>query len=398
MKKYRFYITICLLIILYIFLVIFKPKQVDWTITLEKKDKNPYGAYILFHQLKNIYPEAKIFSDQLPVYNQLADSLLQNTAYLLIAPEVNLHKEDVHRLMQYIRSGNSVFIAAYGVGAALGDTLHLDMSGPVHDIFRKDSAVVNFTNPLIRSDSGYYFRKYTIDGYFTKIDTTHARVLGVLDNAKPNFLRMKFGKGCLYVHAAPLCFSNYFMLFKDNDRYTASALSYLPKDVKAVYWDEYYKSGPEFTQNVMSYVLTHTFLKWAWYIAVFILIVYLLFDSKRRQRIIPEIDVMRNASLDFAKLVGNVYFNQRDNKNIAEKKISYFLEYIRTHLYLSTHELNDGFVESLSEKSGVDKEEIKNLSDLILRIRMQGNVPDDILIRLNNLIDDFYKKVNHYGA
>ena len=397
MKKYRFYIVVGILLVSYILLTIFKPKQTDWTVTLEKKDKGPYGAYILYHRLKDIFPDAKIDADQLPVYNQLSDTTLQHTAYLLIAPEAALHKEDVNRLLSYVASGNEAFIASYAIGRVLSDTLHLDMQGPMHDIFRKDSAGINFTDPLIRSDSGYYFRRFTLDNYFTKIDTARTEVLGIMDKHKPDFIRMKFGKGNLYVHAAPLCFSNYFMLFKNNDHYTATALSYLPKNVKTIYWDEYYKSGPEYSGNVMSYFLTRLYLKWAWWIAVFTILIYLLFESKRRQRVIPESDFKRNTSLDFVKTVGEVYFNKRDNKNISEKKITYFLEFIRSHLYLPTQTLNAEFIRALAVKSEIPEDKVKKLIDLIIVVRTSRVVSNEILMELNNDIEYFYKKTTEYG-
>jgi hypothetical protein len=393
LKKYRFYIIVCILLVLYILLTIFKPKQIDWTVTLEKKDKNPYGAYILYHQVKDIFPEAKIFSDQLPVYNQLSDANQQHTVYLLIAPELDLQKEDVNRLLHYVASGNEVFMATYSISKPLSDTLKLKMSGPVHDVFRKDSATINFTNPLIKSDKDYYFRKFTLDNYFTKMDTARTEVLGVMDKNEPDFIRMKFGKGYLYVHAAPLCFSNYFMLFSNNYQYTASALSYLPKEVKTVYWDEYYKLGPEYSGNAMSYFLTHLYLKWTWWIAVFTMLAYLLFASKRKQRVIPELDSKANTSLDFVKTVGEVYFNKQDNKNIAEKKITYFLEYVRSHLYLPDKSLTPGFIIILSAKSGISEDKVKKLIDLIIQVRTSGEVSNSLLIQLNNEMDDFYKNV-----
>lgn len=397
MKKVRFYMIVGILLILYILLTIFRPKQLDWTITLERKDKNPYGAYILYHQLKDIFPEAKISSDQLPVYNQLSDTNQQHTAYLLIAPEVALHKEDVNRLLHYVASGNDVLIASYTIGKTLSDTLKIEMSGPVHDVFRTDSAKINFTNPLIKSDSGYYFRKFTLDNYFTKIDAAHAEILGMMDKDEPDFIRMKFGKGYLYLHSAPLCFSNYFMLFKNNEQYTAAALSYLPKNVKTIYWDEYYKLGPEYSGNVMGYFLTHLFLKWAWWIAIFTILMYLLFASKRKQRIIPELDRKKNTSLDFVKTVGNVYFNKHDNKNIAEKKITYFLEYVRVHLYLPTQSLNPEFISRLSVKSGMAEEKVKKLIDLIIEVRTLQAVSNPLLLQLNKEIENFYKNVIQYG-
>ncbi len=42
------------LFILYLIAEINKPKPIDWTVTISKQDKNPYGGFIIYKQLKNI--------------------------------------------------------------------------------------------------------------------------------------------------------------------------------------------------------------------------------------------------------------------------------------------------------------------------------------------------------
>ena len=47
-----------------------------------------------------------------------------------------------------------------------------------------------------------------------------------------------------------------------------------------------------------------------------------------------------------------VKYETKDHDNLIEKKITYFLEYIRRVYYLDTQILNDKFVKNLSLKSG----------------------------------------------
>jgi len=60
----------------------------------------------------------------------------------------------------------------------------------------------------------------------TKKDSTV--VLGMRKDSMPDFIKRQYGKGYFLVHAAPICFTNYFMLSGNNKDYTAKALSYLP--------------------------------------------------------------------------------------------------------------------------------------------------------------------------
>lgn len=381
------------LVLAYVLVVALQPKPTDWTVTLKQSDKNPYGAYIVYRRLGDLFPVAHIIHDRLPAYNQLSDTSLRGTAYLLIAPSATLESEDVRQMLGYIARGNDVLISTYSLSPALADTLGLKLSAPVQAAFASDSVRINFTNKQLATDSGYRFHKLTLNSYFVKMDTVHTEVLGVNGAGHANFIRMHFGAGTLLVHAVPVCFSNYFMLFGSNSHYTASALSYLPRDIRHLYWDEYYQSGPGYQGGLLRFVLTHLYLRWAWWLALFAILMYVLFESKRRQRVIPIIKTPDNSSLDFITTVGSLYFERHDNKNISEKKIAYFLERVRNGLYLSTERLDQDFILSLARKTGTGERMARDLVGLIIQVRSSGDVSDPLLLQLNRHIDAFYEKM-----
>ena len=111
---------------------------------------------------------------------------------------------------------------------------------------------------------------------------------------------------------------------------------------------------------------------------------------KRRQRIIPVIEPLKNSTVDFVNVVGQVYYEQRDNRNIAEKKILFFLEYLRTRYYLKTTTLDKEFAGRLSHKTGIAFEFAQDLVGNLNYIGSQGPVNDHDLIQLNQLIEQFY--------
>ena len=392
MKGYKpFIIAFVLILALYIVAEINRPKPVDWKVSLSKEDKTPYGSYILYHQLKDLFPKANISSYRLPVYDQLNDSGDSNTAYFLIEPGMQLSKEDMKELLNYVTAGNYVFISASNFGSTLMDTLKFNTNRRF-DFESKDSVTINFTSPSLHARNNYGFTRMTLDGYFDKLDTVYSLVLGTNQRNDANFIKVSYGEGAFFVHADPLCFSNYFMLKRDNAEYTAKALSYLPKNISHVYWDEYYKLGPEGSQHPMRFIFTDPWLKWAYRIALLAIILFILFEMKRTQRVIPVIPPLRNSTLDFVETVGNVYFNQRNNKNIALKKINYFLEFVRSGFFLTTSHLNDEFIQALSKKSGVPENEITDLINTIHSINNSEQINDNTLLQINHQIDSFYAK------
>ncbi|MEO6456415.1 MAG: hypothetical protein ABIN97_20230, partial [Ginsengibacter sp.] len=118
-----------------------------------------------------------------------------------------------------------------------------------------------------------------------------------------------------------------------------------------------------------------------------------LFQIKRRQRIIPVIAPLKNSSLEFVKTVSNVYYNQKDNNSIAQKKLSYFLDFVRHRFYLPTREMDQNFIEQLSRKSSVPISEITDLVTLLNHIETEDKISDELLLMIDKHIDNFYKQL-----
>lgn len=391
MKSYRVLVIIFFsLLVVYIIAEMNRPRPVDWTITLSKDDKNPYGAYILYNRLKDMFPSASISSKREPAYNLLHDNNARNAAYIILSPVSPSDNTDISELLSFAEKGNYVLLSSSMFSDLVKDTLGLrvNYSG---DLFVKDSTRLNFVNPALRTDNGYTFRKLTIDHYFSALEKKDSTtILGITDRRKPDFIKVPVGKGALFLHAAPLCFSNYFMLFNDNATYVSKALSYIPADVTAVYWDEYYKQGRSGPRTPLRFFLGNEWLRWALRLTLIGLVCYALVEMKRRQRIIPVIEPLRNTTLDFVRTVSAVYLGQKDNRSIAHNKIHYWLQFVRQHYYLPTNELNDDFVKTLSKKMNTDEEWLRRLLGVIREIQGSGLVTDAMLLELNRRIEIFY--------
>lgn len=235
-------VAFAVMLALYVVVEIKRPKPLDWKITLSKEDKNPYGGFIIYRQLTDLFPAASIQPYRLPVYNQVNNYKGRNTAYILIDPQLIMSGDDVNELLNYARSGNYVFLSASDFSKTLMDTLKFTTMRRF-DFVSGDSITINFNNPLLRSPVNYGFSRMTLEGYINKFDTANALVLGNNQFNDVNFIKLSVGKGAFFIHVLPLCFSNYFVLTRNNAEYASKALSYLPLRVNKIFWDEYYKSG-----------------------------------------------------------------------------------------------------------------------------------------------------------
>ncbi|WP_448700816.1 DUF4350 domain-containing protein [Mucilaginibacter sp. AW1-3] len=388
MKDFKIYIFIAsILVTIYLVAQYKRPKPIDWTSSFLKTDKIPFGTYILYNQLHDIFPGAAIQNYREPVYNVLSDHDIKQATYLIISNSVNLTEYDLNKLTAFVKQGNDVFIAAADFGDAVQKKLKVETDRN-YDLSQTDDSI-RFVNKALNPQHFFKLSKELRENYFSAFDTTKAVVLARNASGKSTFIRFAIGKGALYLNTNPHLFTNYSLLNPDDEDYAGKALSYL-KNSKTLLWDEYYVLGREGETSLMRVFFQKPPLKWAYCITLASLVLYVLYQLKRRQRIIPVIEPLRNSSIDFVKTVGQVYYERRNNANIAQKKATYFLEYIRTNYHLKTGLLNEELTATLSQKSGVDVSFLHRLFNQINIIRSGANISDRDLIAFNQNIEQFY--------
>lgn len=387
MKDLKIYLFVAsALLIVYLVAQYNRPRAVDWRETLNNNDKIPFGTYIVYNRLSDIFPGAVINTYREPVYNVLTEQQPKNSTYIIVANSVNLDEYDYKKLSQYIKAGNDVFIAASYFGEYFRNKLHIE-AGSEYGTAKKVTGI-QFVNKNL-GDYIYAVDKHTTDGVFSRFDTAKVVVLGQNVDRHVNFFKINMGKGALYLNANPLIFSNYSLLQKDGLAYAEKALSHL-KSSKGLVWDQFYTQGREGDESSMRVFLKYTSLRWAFYIISFSLLAFVLYQMKRRQRIIPVIAPLANTSVEFARVVGQVYYEQHNNSNISQKKATYFLEYIRARYNLKTGLMDDSFIQLLAQKSGVSIDLTQALFYQIILIQSGQQVSDDMLITLNQNIQKFH--------
>ena len=391
MKDLKIYFSVgSILLIIYLIVQYNQPKPVDWTPTFSRRDKIPFGSYIFYKRLSDIFPGAAIRSFQQPPYLTLREEALNPGSYLVVTQSVKLDEYDFRELEKYMRKGNDVFIATYYLGDYIEDTLKTKISSELKP-FAKQATAVRFVSPSLNPSRKYIFDRDIGNQYFSSYDTARAIVLGVNDKGHPNFIRYAFGDGHLYLIGSPCFFSNYNLLKEEGADYAAKALSYL-RPSQDVVWDDFSALGSAEAGSPVRVFLEHESLRSAYYLALFTLALFVLYQIKRRQRIIPIVEPLQNNAKEFATVVGQVYYQQRDNSNIANKKVVYLLEEVRSRYNIKTQTLNSEFAELLIRKSGASRELIMDLLRQILQLRKFSHVSDQELIELNKNIELFHQQ------
>jgi hypothetical protein len=380
---------------------IVRPKPLNWRPSYTSSDKIPFGCYVLFNELSNLFPDQKIRTTNESLYNTLVERDTSSASnYLLINDFLNLDEQEANQLLKYVHEGNDTFIAASSFGNYLSDTLNIEVE-TLYTV-KEDTVLIQLTNNSI-SKQNYSLTRGIYSTYFSSVDTLNTTVLGhIAHNSEkgllpigsnkiaksPNFVKVRFGKGNFYLNTTPQTFTNYYML-KGNKDYVANALSYL-KDLD-VYWDNYKKSGRIVIDSPMRFILNQASLKWAYYLGMVGLLIFIVFKTKREQRIIPVIKPLENSSIEFAKTVGGLYYEHRDFTDLISKKINFFLEYIRSNYHLNTDYINAETAAVLAVRAGKPLSEAKDILDTILHLKNKKHHVEQDVIQLNEKINQFKK-------
>jgi hypothetical protein len=372
-----------------------------------RTDKLPFGSFIAYKGFQSEFPNYWINIVEKPfdkTWKDLREDSVSNySLYFLITKNLVLSIDQVNAMIEYVKAGNDLFISADYVDSKLLDAVYCTtnrMGEIVNEVNGKmsDTHVSMFYGNDFKSPKyGYYYFPFL--NYFSSYDTAYTRVLGVNEMNLPNYIVLFSGKGRLYLHLAPRIFSNYFLLTKDNYHYLKYVTGYLRPDPQYIYWDEYYKdfSSTKNKKNLdnddhfssLNVINQNPPLRWAFYIALAGILLFILFNIKRKQRIIEMIKPNTNATVAFTETISRLYLQQKNNHDLAEKMITYFYEYLRKKYFLNTSIVNKEFINSLSGKSGVSKTNTIELFELIKNIQAQKDLTDEELLQLNLKIENF---------
>jgi hypothetical protein len=386
--KYIFLLTA--LFVLYILVEIFSPQPANWTVTYDEDHKIPYGTYVLNELMPDLFEGQSIQNSNATLYDlKNSDNDFENL--LIICNSFSLDREDEDALVEMLEKGKHVFIAAGWFYGTLFDSLNISVS---HSLV-KDFAGVRDTSLIYMSDGSSFDEegpfKYLSSHaslFFYAYDSLKADIIATDHEKDPVLIRYQIGEGSLILCTLPMAFTNYYMLRDRNEYFASNALSQLP--VGKVHRTNFYQYGRLEPMSKLRFVLTQPPLAWAYYLMVSAILIYLLFESKRRQRAIPVVAPPKNSTLDFIGTMGNLYFNKGNNKNIAIKKITYFLDHLRQRYFLKTDKLDDDFERKLAMKTNKSPEKTKELLNLIKIVEQKKMLSDQELIELNDKIEDYY--------
>jgi hypothetical protein len=354
-------------------------------------DKIPYGARYAFENLSSVFPKAVIRTgNQFPILFQSGSAEGTTRALIILSPLFAPEPDEMRSVIRYAASGNQVFISAFDIEDTVMSMLHQRRRSSL--FFFHDSSEVSILNPNHNEWEKFSYPGYDFDSYFDVIDSVSTTVLGKNSKGQANFIRIGYEHGgAIFIHLNPFEFSNFFLLHKNNKAYYDLAFSYISRQTGVVEWSDYFRYRKQARSfSTLHFILSKRSLRWAFWLTILLFLLMFIVESKRKQRPIGEIQPLRNASEDFVKTVGRLYFQQKNNQNLFVKMVAAFLENVRSTYQLPTSQLNEEFAVRLAFRSGKPLDEIRQMIQFIYKLRMKSDLSDRELMDLHVYINQFY--------
>ena len=457
MKSSRnFLFAMLVLFVLFCLLQVNLPKKFVWSPTFSHVDKQPLGCFVfdsvLTQSLPNGYHVTKKTFFQLD-----QEHAKEKISVLMVVDQQDLKQLDVKYLCNIARRGGKVMVVASSslddgrnadtvvvdelertFKVKIEDGMYFSLRGILNGLRAHDNDMYDtiywnnretmyaaqsyrmFYNmvggtlfvdsvPKVKklaytlSTAGYDYKHDSLYvGDFTRFDTIVdkkeriERIDTFAIKKVPTAVSVPYGKGEVIFVSSPLLFTNYGMLEGNTSVYIFRLMSYLA-DLPVYRTEAYVKTDAMLVaeQSPFREFIKRPPLRWALYLALLGVVLFMIFTARRRQRVIPIMSKPANRSLEFIQLIGTLYYQRKDHVDLVRKKFKLFAEELRKTAGVDISDVNTDDREYLllAEKTGMNSDRLKKvIRQIRLVLHSEGNISVE---EMRSLIDAMDTIVRH---
>lgn len=406
-----FALIIVIIVLIYLNNRKYIPKY-SWNENYVYSNDQPYGTNILY-QLLQVYNENEfelIEQENLRTFLSKRDSI-EHATYFVIGNHCNYQYDDLIALKNFVKKGNTVFMALNEVSYEFLEEINFNCYYDAyydHLISNHKIVRANFSDSTLKTKAGItFFYRYIEDNvaenwaYFGDDfceDSIRYQELGFINQRKANLIQINSGKGQIILLSNPLFLTNFHLIRPEGKEYFEKLMTHFPDG--PIYWDRNSKlwsfstnsySGNK-NKSPFSYILQQRALKWGFYSIWVFVFIFLLFNLWRKQRAIPVKFPKTNTTLEFFHTIGELYFSQKNNRQLALQKMDLFLKNVRAKYYINESD-ESKFIELLSKKSEIPIEKVKLIFIKYNKIKKsKEELSDQDLIVFYKQLESFNKK------
>jgi hypothetical protein len=402
-------------------------KRFSWRENFRIDSKEPYGLYA-FHQLLDdftgfpaVFELRDSLNGQLP--NSDADTGITDGTYLFVGPGMYMRPEDRDALLAFVSDGNTALISCKVLPYDLMFYLYYEECEGYYawdDLaYLRDSTILSrvaYPPGTTYKASRFTFREdfrsalaewhYFPDYYLCEGEHALVPVGYFAADSLVNMVRIEYGSGTFFLHSQPRVFTNLFLVQEDGRRYAEQVLDLA--GAGPLYWDEYSRVPERMARNQnrnmptdpqrrlqrdspLRYVLEQPPLAWAWYLLAAVGLLYLIFRTRRRQRVVPVLPQRQNTSLQLMQALGFLYYQKSSNLHVARQAIQLLRKHVRERYGLPWKSDDPAFLEQLHHRTDLSKELLESIITDAENFGKRPGISADELIDFHRRLETFYQ-------
>lgn len=420
--------------------------DVKWKKNYTFSSQDPHGAMVFRDMLSTFFNSIQV--EELADETTLQDITDSNQLYILIGNTINLNNDETTHLIEFIEKGNQAILIAnhftlgdlyynyYPRQTTFFDSLLAINYTSSSDTFRfihyyptfHTSAISLFTALNDTGSSGDSLVTYSTDEELIFMDslnqvseTEDSLLLPTIDtplleknraeseadyvdedypeppsNGGKTSSNLSFYQsyslkaGKLHFHSLPLVFSNMSALQPDfREHFNLVFREFTPQKVwlDHIQW---HAGAPEDSESPLQFILNQKPLRWAYFLTIFTVLVYIVINSKRRQKVIPMNETNINTSLEYINTVSSLYLSQDNHIPVVKYQRDGFYHLIKKRYFIEPHQPD--FTRQLIKKSQVDPQQVLDLLDELDKSKKYLSVRSSYPVVIYNKIKEFLKK------
>ena len=391
----KFLIFIVGFLVLVFLLELSAPSMFVWDPTFSHHDRQPFGCAVFDSLMKKSVPAGYEVTRKTLSQLERDGYGKKPHAFLIQSIDFNPSPTDLRALDRLLKTGNKVFIATSSITPdSLYPDLQLTISGqygfsPMQVKASIENQEIPYDTLVWCRQSPYQNKKYSIYSAMSgdKVDVDKPAKYDILvknlqtddytDKVDsywvPRVVRIQRGKGELFFSCEPLLLTNYGILDEQANGLVFRLMSQF-RGLPIVRTEAYTPQAEINEETPLRFWLQNEPLRWAIYLTLGGLLLFCMFYARRRQRVIPVVEEPANRSLEFVKLIGTLYHQKHINRDLLQKKYSYFAETLRrmTMIDVEDVESRKENIAQIAIRTGMPEAEVRMILDRVDRY-LQGD-------------------------
>lgn len=399
----------------------------NWDMTFSKKSNEPFGCRRFDALMESTFKEGyEVYDDVTEEMADTAECIIyaKNEEYpnwALPMEEQSQYKR-AKALMSFVKRGGTLVLSftgasdsileLYGLGSQKDSNPNDDECIPTGNYSSAKYTIMEMKKRPLPKDTVVWLgdgTKYVVQPFFKNsnflsyyVTPKHKVLMHHTDKHVLCYSKQYKGGGQIIYVACPTLLTNYGVEDGRNVELLMRVLQPMAghKVIRIQGKDE--KKNVARTHDstkVFDWLLSDPSLRWALYLTLLTLVIFTIVTARRKRRAIPVVTPPKNATLEFARYMGNYFYTNNRRNKLVGMKYDALISTIVHELHWEVDSMTSGdLAQRLSDLTNIPSPELEHAIRTAQRLKRNAiDITNPSMMSLIHLLDTIKKKVKGEG-